>query len=374
MKKKILYTATTDIHLLNFHLPYLQWFKTQGYEVHVACNGNRKIPFADKTWSLSIGRSPIDRNNIFAYKKLKKIISNNRYEIIHSHTPMGGVLTRLAARTSRKNGTRVLYTAHGFHFYKGSSLKNWLLFFPIEWLLSNITDGIITINNEDYEAINNFGFRSKDKFKIDGIGINPDRLKFDNSDDKIQLKENLGFNKDDIIILYIAEMIPRKNHWFIFKSISAIVKNNSNVKFIFAGGLAVEGENLKNYSKNNGIDDSVFFLGYQKDIAKYIYIADIGISSSIAEGLPIGIAEIMTTGLPVVISDIRGHNELVVHEKSGFLYNLKDKVSFIKYVNLLVNDIKLRNQIGEIGAKRMSRFHLQNPLKQMIEIYDYYLN
>ncbi len=372
-RKKILYTATTNIHILNFHLPYLEWFRSQGYEVHVACNGNPDIPGADKVFTVPFGRSPFDSTNRRAFRQLKQIIREHHYELIHAHTPMGGIVTRMAARGARKSGTKVLYTAHGFHFYKGAALKNWLVFFPIEWFFARFTDAIITINNEDFATLSSMNFPSAGKFKTDGIGINPDRLDISGYD-RATIRHEMGIGEDEVVILYIAEFIPRKNHRFIFESIPAILEKAPNTRFVFAGGKAALGDQMIAYAKANGFEDRIIVLGYHPEIARFISIADIGISSSHAEGLPIGIAEIMSKGLPVVISDIRGHNELVAHGKSGFLYERTSRQAFVEAVVRLCQNAVLRKQIGDEGAQYVKKFDLRNPLEQTIAIYNRYLD
>jgi glycosyltransferase involved in cell wall biosynthesis len=137
--KKVLFVATVvKLHIMVFHLPYLEWFKKNGFEVHVAARNDYenkdecKIPFCDRYYDLPFERSPLKNNNFYVQKKLKKLIEINKYDIIHCHTPIAGALTRLVARKSRKNGTNIIYTAHGFHFYKGAPIKNWLIYYPIE--------------------------------------------------------------------------------------------------------------------------------------------------------------------------------------------------------------------------------------------------
>ena len=148
--KKVLFTATVDSHILHFHLPYLKLFKDNGYEVHVATNGDEVIPYCDVKHQICIERSPFKVNNIKAIKQLRKIIDKEKFDIVHCHTPMGSVVARIASKNARKNyGTRVIYTCHGFHFYKGAPLFNWIIFYPIEWYLSKYTDTLITINHED---------------------------------------------------------------------------------------------------------------------------------------------------------------------------------------------------------------------------------
>ena len=174
--KKVLFVANISKHILRFHLPYLKWFKEHGFETHVAAGGNEEIPWCDVKHKVSIERSPFSLKNIRAHKELKKIIEANQFALVHGHTPMGGVLARTASVAARKNGTKVLYTAHGFHFYKGSPLANWLLYYPVEKYLASYADGIITINHEDYRLLSDKNFQVKDKFYINGVGVDPTRF------------------------------------------------------------------------------------------------------------------------------------------------------------------------------------------------------
>jgi glycosyltransferase EpsD len=369
---KILYTASTDIHLLNFHIPYIKLLSERGYEVHVACNGDRQIPYAAKQYKIAFQRSPLDKRNLAVYNNLKKLIEENKYKLIHCHTPTCGVITRLAARKSRKSGTRVIYTAHGFHFYNGAPLKNWLLFYPIEVLLSYITDGIITMNAEDYNRLKSSAFGSKNKYVIDGIGINPKRLKFDDSELEL-LKDELEISSNDIVILYIAEFIPRKNHQFIFNQIKDIVKHNQQIKFLFVGGFASEKAKLERQAITDQIIDKIKFLGYRDDIGKIIALANIGVSSSLAEGLPIGVLELMYHKVPVVASNIRGHKDIITDGQNGYLFNFNGGEKFKDTIKMLAQDTKFTKELGEECKTSISKFLLPNVVERMTTIYDDFL-
>ena len=171
--KKVLFVATVDSHIELFHLPYLKMFKEYGYEVHVATNTDNEIQYCDSKHKISVERNPLKFCNIKAIKQLTKIINEEHFDIIHCHTPMGSVVARIAARKARKTGTRVIYTAHGFHFYKGAPLKNWILFYPVEKCLAKYTDTLITINKEDYNcAKKRFGRRCLDIRYVPGVGVN----------------------------------------------------------------------------------------------------------------------------------------------------------------------------------------------------------
>ena len=157
MRKKVLLTATVQSHICQFHKPLVEVLHAQGYEVHVAARNNLVeknglcLDFVEKIYNIPFSRSPKSKDNLKAYLQLKKIIGENSYEIIHCNTPVGGIITRLAALKARKSGTKVLYTAHGFHFYKGAAKKNWLIYYPIEKIMARFCDILITITEEDYQ-------------------------------------------------------------------------------------------------------------------------------------------------------------------------------------------------------------------------------
>ena len=134
---KVLLTATVQSHICQFHKPLVEVLHAHGCEVHVAARNNLaeknglKLDFVEKVFDIPFSRSPKSKDNLRAEKMLKQIINEGNYDVIHCNTPMGGIVTRIAAKQARKNGTRLIYTAHGFHFYEGSPKKNWMVYYPI---------------------------------------------------------------------------------------------------------------------------------------------------------------------------------------------------------------------------------------------------
>lgn len=366
---KILFIATTAIHILNFHKPYIKWLQTKGIEVHIACKLNAEIDFADKLIDIQIERSPFNLKNINAIKSIKELVKTNNYIFIHGHTPMGGVLARISKIYTNK--TKIIYTAHGFHFFMGSSITNWLTFFPIEYILSYFTDILITINEEDKNIVERYFPKKLKKFKINGIGVNKKRIGILPKVEREIFRKNLGVT-DDIVILYIAEFTSGKNHKWIISQIQNLIKENKQLKFLFAGGGELK-EEMEKHAIDLGVSANILFLGYREDIGNFMSIADIGISASKREGLPIGIAELSTIGLPVVVSNIRGHNELVQHGKNGFIFELKDSKNFRKYLLELSSNKILRDSFGIQGEKLLKKYQVENTLDQMKEIYSVYV-
>lgn len=332
--KKVLFTATVDSHILHFHLPYLKMFKEKGYEVHVATNTDDTIPFCDVKHKVSFERSPFKINNLKAIKQMKKILLDNNFNIVHTHTPMGSVVTRLAYKKVRnKVNTRMIYTAHGFHFYKGAPLLNWLLFYPVEKYLSKYTDTLITINKEDYEL-------AKKKFKkcrsveyVPGVGIDEDKFNFTmTKSEKLELRKSFGLKENDFVLIYPAEISKRKRHIWLINTISPLLRENRHIHLLLPGSDSLNGK-AHALTKKMGLTDQIHFLGYRTDIPKLLRISDLAISSAKQEGLPVNIMEAMYVGLPIVATDCRGNRDLVKNGKNGYLVDLGDKKGFVDDIN-----------------------------------------
>ena len=372
--KKILYIATSDIHLKTFHLPYLKWLKSQGYEVSLAIEkrGNIEFENIDHTYYLQFPRSIKISTYFSTYKQLKSIIDKNGFNLIHCHTPLPSAVTRLAAHDARKKKTKVLYTAHGFHFYKGAPLKNWLLYYPAEYILSAFTDGIITINQEDFGYTKNRMFH-RDSFYLKGIGIDSTRFRIFNEEEIASARKKMGYPSESFILLYVAGFIHRKNHQFIIKTLPILKENIPMLRVLFAGkGVLLE--QSKQLAKQLGVSDVIDFLDFRNDIPLLAAIADVGISSSRHEGLGLGLAEEMLCSLPVVATIDKGHKELIENGKNGFLYPQGDKSLFIKNIISLYENPYLRKKMGKNGNEKAQNFVIENSLKSMATIYHKYLD
>lgn len=367
-QKKVLFIATISKHILRFHLPYLKWFKQNGFETHVASNGSEEITFCDVKHLIPIQRSPFSLSNIRAHKLLKQIIDANDFSIIHGHTPMGGVLSRTASRNARKNGSKVLYTAHGFHFFKGAPLINWIVYYPVEKILSKYTDAIITINQEDFQLLFKKNFKCPGKYMINGIGINEKKFMPVTPAEKSGLRKEYGYNDASFILIYVAEFIRRKNHKFIIDSAQALLNRIPGLKILFAGRGELY-EEMKEYNKNLDLYETIEFLGYRTDVEKLMAISDVGISSSRQEGLGLNLAEEMLVGLPVVATQDRGHRELVRPGINGFLFEQNNINQFVNYICRLAENKTLRETFGAKARTSAQKYSLSNAIDDMAKIY-----
>ena len=365
--KKILFVATVTGHINGFHIPYLKMFKENGYEVHVASKGNQIIPFCDKHYELPFERFPLKKNNIKTYKELKKIINENNYKIIHCHTPVGGVLTRLAARKARKKGTRVIYTAHGFHFYKGAPLLNWLIYYPIEKICSRWTDTLITINTEDYEFAKKKFKKCKDIQLVHGVGLDTSRFdKEFTNEEKIEKRKELGINKDDIVFSYVAELNKNKNQILLINTIKELKKEMTNVKLLLVGQGPLY-EEYQNIINKNNLEDNIKLLGRRKDINEILSITDIYLASSLREGLPVNIMEAMYKGVPIIATDNRGHRELIKNNETGYI--IKKYNSTVFFIKKILYNTETKRTISKKEKEFSKEYCINNVMREMKNIY-----
>ena len=362
--KKVLFVATVTKHINTFHIPYLKWFKEQGYEVHVASKGNETIEYCDKHFDIPLARFPLKIQNIKAYEQLKKIINENKYEIIHCHTPVGGVLTRLAARKARKKyNTKVIYTAHGFHFYKGAPVLNWIIYYPIEKICAKWTDCLITITNEDDE----FAKKHLNAGKIEhvnGVGINTERLKKElTQEEKINFRKKLEIREDDTVFSYIAELNSNKNQILLIKTIEELKKERPNIKLLLIGDGPLKSQ-YQEYIKDKNLENEVKLLGKRQDINELLSITDIYLASSKREGLPVNVMEAMYKGLPIIATDNRGHRELMEDWQNGFIIKNQDEL-----IDRIKN-IEISNSREKNKEKAIRKYLLSEVIQKMEKNYE----
>ncbi|WP_226526467.1 glycosyltransferase family 4 protein [Metabacillus niabensis] len=373
MVNKVLFCATVDYHFKAFHLPILKWFKEKGWEVHIAASGEMELPFVDQKFNISIQRSPFQTKNITAFQELKEVINKNDYKIIHCHTPMGGVLTRMASKQARKNGTKVFYTAHGFHFCKGSPVMNWLLYYPIEKALARYTDCLITINEEDYNLAISHRFRASEIEHVHGVGVDTTRFKPIDKEDRRERRERFGFKDDDFLMFYAAEFNKNKNQQFLIKALAKIKDSIPNARLLLAGEGLLQ-DSCKKLASELGVNHMVDFLGYRNDIVNILPMCDVAVASSLREGLPVNIMEAMACGLPVVAIKNRGHNELIVNQNNGWTVDSEDINDMAEKIVLLSNEQHLLNTLGKNGRDRIEKTYSVNTIvNEKSQLYEKYM-
>ncbi len=373
-KKKVLFVATVvKTHMMQFHIPYLKMFREMGWETAVASRNDYEnpddcqIPYCDAYYDIPFERLPWKLKNIQAYKMLKKIIDEGNYDIIHCHTPVGAMIARLAALAARKKGTKVIYTAHGFHFFTGAPMLNWLLFYPVEKLLSPVTDVLITINREDHaRALKKL--HAKRIEYVPGVGINT--AKFRNlTIDREAKRGSLGYGEEDFLVLTVAEMTANKNHITILNALSLLKEKGElgNIHYLICGRGEMQAS-LEASARELGISDHVNFLGYRTDAPELYKASDLFAFVTFREGLSVALMEAMSSGMPIVCAKIRGNTDLVDHNVSGiFTENSPEAVA--ENILALYRDPERRKALGQAASEKVQLFDDKNVLEQVRNIY-----
>lgn len=338
-----------------------------GHTVDLACSESEYAvdPFFEdlncKKIPLSCSRSVFNVGNIKAIKEIRDIVKNGNYDIVHCHTPIAAACTRIACRNFRKNGLRVIYTAHGFHFYKGAPLKNWLIFYPIEKLCARFTDTLITINKEDY-ALAKRKLKAKQIEYVPGVGV--DTEKFANTVvDTARKREELGMPQDAFLLLSVGELNTNKNHQVVIRAMADL--ENKNVHYIIAGQGA-ERDNLLKLASELSLSDRVHLLGQRQDVAELYKTADLYVHPSFREGLPVALMEAMSAGLPCIASKIRGAVDLI-DDNDGYLFNPSNYYSLKSIIELFNKN--LTPQKKENDLKKISHFSINSIKKAIFNIY-----
>lgn len=356
--------------MVQFLLPHVKHLSENGFTVDIACSnvGNKieeiqekSMGYVNKFHTVRTVRSPFSLKNIKGYKDLKNIIARHTYDLIWTNEPVMGVATRLAAQKSRKqNHSKIVYMAHGFHFYKGAPLINWLLFYPVEWLASFWTDCLVTINLEDFKHAKKL--HSKQVEYIHGIGINTDRL---NPNTQTNIRKELNLTDSDFIVLSVGELNKNKNQKTIIKALAKL--KNNNIHYILCGKGDQEA-NLRNLSEKFGITKNVHFLGYRNDVVDICMQSDVFVMPSLREGLGLAALEAMYCSLPIIGSNNRGLRDIVINDKSGYLCESGDYASFAENIKNFHANPKSLELFGSKGKLICKPYEINNVKDEVLNL------
>ena len=371
MGKRILITST-DLMMIQFLAQHIENFAEHGYEIEIACSNvggymdeiKKSLKNSVKAvYTVSLVRSPFSFLNIKGYRELRKIILDGDYDIIWTNEPVMGAVTRLAARKSRKDGSRIVYMVHGFHFYSGAPIINWVLFYPIERMLSTVTDYIITLNSEDFKRAKRFPV--KHVYYIHGIGADTDRLKKDTVNQDIRKK--LKIPEEAFLILSVGELNANKNQKIIIDALSLL--QDKDIYYVLCGS----GKNLKTLqaqSRKCQLQDNIRFVDYRRDIINFYDQADVFVLPSYREGMPIALLEAMYCGVTPVTSDIRGVKDVMKDGITGVICSPGDSKAFAEAIKTLKEDKRLRKGYGENSRKAVKPYMLFLIKKKILDIFE----
>ena len=359
---KILYVTTVSV-TMNFFPAHIRMLLDAGHTVELACNCEQPVNPVYAEWGCRVhhipfSRSPFSRDNLAAYRALRRLLMDGGYDIVHTHTPNASAMVRLACRDLRKKGTRVFYTAHGFHFFRGGPRKNWLLYYPVEKLCARWTDVLITINTEDY-ALARRKMKAGQVVYIPGVGL--DLEKYSCPDTRAAKRQEFGIPADAYVLLTVGELNANKNQATVIRALAGL--HDPSVHYVLAGRGENEGV-LRRLAGELGVAEQVHLLGYRTDVPEIYPAADVYLCPSFREGLNVSIMEAMSSGLPLLCSDIRGNRDLVSVPEGGLLVPPGDPAAWQKAIcDLRGRGICISNQ------NRVREFGQQIVIDRLTEIY-----
>ena len=380
--KRALVLASVASMIDQFNVPNIRLMKELGYEVDVAtnfiegstCSDEKVAALKETLKQMNVKCFQIDfsRNvfnvgqNIKAYKQIKEITDVNNYALIHSHSPIGGFLSRIAARNARKNRTKMIYTAHGFHFFKGAPLMNWLIFYPIERISSRWTDVLVTITHEDYQLAQKKMY-AKEVVYVPGVGINTALFAPKEEDAAINARKRgeLGFSMDDTVMLSVGELNKNKNHEIVLRAMAQL--GRKDLHYVIAGRGDLK-EYLEKLAKELGISDQLHLLGFRTDVKELFKMADFFAHPSFREGLSVAVMEAMANGLPIICTEIRGNTDLIEDNKGGYLFMPAEQdTAYQALKNMMESPDK--KSMGLYNLKKSEGLDIKAVLEVMRRIY-----
>ena len=366
---KILF-VTTISGTLDFLVHHMRFLMDAGNRVDVACNVEdiTEIQLQElglRVFDIPFQRSPVRKENLQAFQKIRELVLREKYDVMHVHTPVAAFVARMACRNIP--GLRVYYTAHGFHFFKGAPLLNWAVYYTMEKLAARWTDILITMNREDYSYAGKMKLRHNgETFLVHGVGLDVCAI-LDARRDAAKKREELGIAKDAYVLLSVGELIKRKNFEV---SIRAFAKMNiPHSVYLICGRGPLEGHLIKVAQALN-VADRVIFAGFRKDIYEILKASDVFLFPSRQEGLPVAVMEAMAAGLPVVCSPVRGNIDLIQNEINGLIAEKCGVNGFAKAVLSLFNSPDTARKFRAKNAGIVSRYSVRRVLKEMESIYE----
>lgn len=363
------YNSRDAVKLSNVSKPCLKAALDMGYDVYLGTN--RKDPegleceLPVKLYDSHTYRSlTAFGDNKIAYKNLCKVMEEGSIKVVHCNTPIGGMIGRLCGH--KYKAEKVIYTAHGFHFYKGAPLFNRTVLKWAEQIMAHWTDAIITMNREDYEAAKQFKLKKGGKvFLVHGVGVDlADYVGLGAL--RAEKRTELDLADTDIALFSMGDLVARKNYG---TAIRAIAKADNKHLHYFICGKGPQLEKLQALAKELGVEEQIHFLGFRTDVKELLSAADMFLFTTRQEGLPRSMMEAMASGLPCVASKIRGNVDLIEDGVGGYLRAPDDADGFAEAISAIANDEALRASMRESNLETIKNYDVSVVEKEIREIY-----
>lgn len=360
--RKVLYTASTYSHIRNFHRPYLNWFRGEGWEVHVGAGGEPAgVPEADSCFSLPFAKRMTAPSNFRCARLLGHRMEEEGYDLVVTHTALAAFFTRLPL-LRRRERPRVVNMVHGYLFDEGTPFVKRNILMNAERLTAPCTDLLLTMNQSDQEIARRYRLGGR-LANIPGVGVAYGRIDDVPPEAGAALRREWKIPPEAFLLIYPAEFSKRKNQALLLRGLAALPKQ----VWLLLPGEGACLEECRALARELGVADRVRFPGQVSNIPACLRAADCAVSASHSEGLPFNIMEAMRAGLPIVATDVKGHSDLL-EGGAGLLYPDGDGAAFAAAVNRLLADGAERERLGRAAYAASGRYALEAVLPQVTAV------
>lgn len=371
---RLLIVATSYITIRAFLLPFVDHFRSLGWRVDGMAEGIESAEGTrarfDQVYDIKLSRNPFAVANLTsAPSRIQAIVKQGDYDLVHVHTPIASFVARGALRNLRRTGRpSVIYTAHGFHFYKGAPAVKSAFYKLMEKIGGWWTDYLVTINKEDFQAAKSLRLTRPDRVRyMPGIGVDVESLRPEtvSTEGVAQLRSELGVPTEARLFLMVANFDPGKRHRELLAAFHEWKGNNSYLVFAGIGPLL---ETVKSQAATLGIADRCRFLGFRKDVPVLMRASTATILPSEREGLPRSVMESMCLGVPVIGTEIRGLGDLLADE-CGYTFKVGDVDGLRKQLELVSTDEARRQRVIQNALKRIVSFDVKKVIGEHERLY-----
>jgi exopolysaccharide biosynthesis polyprenyl glycosylphosphotransferase len=302
--------------------------------------------------------------NLKAVADLRRMMVDGKYDIVHTHSSVAGVVGRLAALAA--GIPVILHHVHGWGLHDGMSTWMRKLYLTLEQICAKFTDRIITVSEPDIQKGLNQGIGTKDKFTLINNGIDLQKFRQEVDDKQVRLK--LGLDPESKLVGMVGRLDEQKNPLDLIKAAAIVTKSYPKVQFLIIGDGSLRPDCEQLITELN-LKDKFFLLGFRNDVPRILPIVTITAMSSLWEGLPLAFLEAMSAGKPIVANDIDGASDVVINGETGFLVPPRQPQAMAERILTLLKDETLCNEMGQTAQQRSDYFSLPRMLGTVESLY-----
>lgn len=363
--KRILICASRISHVLNFHLPYLEYFKQQGYIIDVAAQGTTDNVLIDNCYDMQFVKNPLSPTNLKTISRLKKLMKQNRYSLVYSNSTLAGAAARMAVRSIKKDRPHFVHISHGYMFSEKGGMKSFI-YKTAEKLTAPQCDDLVVMNSDDLFLATKYRL-GKSLHYIYGMGLCADRFPEITDEQRVSARNRIKVAKNQKLLLCVGEFSKRKNQTLLIRAFDLIHKQHPDTVLAFAGSGKTEDE-CRSLCEQLELQNSVRFLGQVSDVNTLYRSCDLLLAASAMEGLPFNVMEALYCSVPVAASRIKGHTDLLEGKDFGVLFD-NNTASAAEAINRILGDEKLFSDM-KAKARLDEKYMIENVKPALLQILD----